>query len=149
MHHLPGRMMGTGGADLRTGETFKDMYRKLGLNVRPTHATFKDGSIALEAGIAEMESRFATGRLKIASHLTDVMDEYIGYHRINGLIHKVDDDLLSAIRCGLMDLRYARPLGPTGSFARSQAPRMARDIDFDVFATPGPTTFERWQTRNK
>jgi len=125
---------GNRGADLRTGETFREVYKKLGLNMRPSHATFKDGSIALEAGIAEMESRFASGRLKMASHLTDALDEYIGYHRINGLIHKVDDDLLSAIRVGLMDLRYARPLGPIGSFARSQAPKVAKDMDFDVFA---------------
>jgi hypothetical protein len=103
-------------ADLATSTTFAQMYRKLGLNMRPTNACFKDGSIALEVGIAEMESRFASGRLKIASHLTEVLDEYIGYHRVNGLIHKVDDDLLSAMRVGLMDLRFAKPLGPSGSF---------------------------------
>jgi hypothetical protein len=38
-------------ADLATGATFRDVYRRLGLNMRPSHATFKDGSIALEAGI--------------------------------------------------------------------------------------------------
>lgn len=62
-----------------------------------------------------------------------MLDEYIGYHRINGLIHTVDDDLLSAIRVGLMDLRYATPLGPTGSFGRSREPHIAKDVDFDVF----------------
>jgi hypothetical protein len=113
------------------------MYRKLGLHMRPTHATFKDGSIALEAGITEMENRFATGRLKIASHLTEIFDEYVGYHRINNLIHKVDDDLLSAIRCGIMDLRFAKPLGPAGNFARSNEPQLAKGLDFDLFATGG------------
>src|SRR5262245_13202800 len=107
---------GNRGADLATGTSFAGVYRKLGLHMRPTHATFRDGGFALEAGIAEMESRFATGRLKIASHLTEVIDEYIGYHRIDGLIHKVDDDLLSAIRCGLMDLRYAKAIGLNGGF---------------------------------
>jgi hypothetical protein len=105
--------------------------------MRPTHATFKDGSIALEAGITEMENRFATGRLKIASHLTEIFDEYVGYHRINNLIHKVDDDLLSAIRCGIMDLRFAKPLGPAGNFARSNEPQLAKGLDFDLFATGG------------
>jgi hypothetical protein len=127
---------GNRGADLATGATFRDVYRRLGLNMRPQHATFKDGSIALEAGIAEMESRFATDRLKIASHLTEVLDEYIGYHRINNLIHKVDDDLLSAIRVGLMDLRFAKPLGPGGGFQRSEQ-RIARGLDFDYFSTSG------------
>jgi len=124
---------GNRGADMKTGTTFAGMYRSLGLSMRPYHATFKDGSIALKAGITEMENRFATGRLKIASHLSEVFDEYIGYHRINGLIHKVDDDLLSAIRVGLMDLRYAKPLGAAGSFARSREPQIARGLDFDVF----------------
>jgi hypothetical protein len=124
---------GMRGADLATGSTFRDMYSKLGLRMRPRNAAFKDGSIALEAGISEMENRFATGRLKIASHLTEVLDEYIGYHRINNLIHKVDDDLLSAIRVGLMDLRFARELGPAGSFAQTRGATMARDVDFDLF----------------
>jgi phage terminase large subunit-like protein len=120
---------GMRGADLATGSTFRDMYKRLGLNMRPQWATFKDGSIALEAGINEMENRFATGRLKIASHLTEVLDEYMNYHRINGLIHKIDDDLLSAIRVGLMDLRYAKPLAPTGSFSKNrEAPQFAKDL---------------------
>jgi hypothetical protein len=34
----------------------------------------------------------------IAHHLHEVIDEYRGYNRVNGLVHKVDDDLLSAIR---------------------------------------------------
>jgi phage terminase large subunit-like protein len=126
-------------ADLATGTSFAGVYRKLGLHMRPQHATFKDGSIALEAGIAEMESRFATGRLKIASHLTEVLDEYIGYHRVNNLIHKVDDDLLSAIRVGLMDLRHAKALGPTGyggGFQRNEQ-KYAKGLDFDVFSTDG------------
>jgi hypothetical protein len=130
---------GNRGADLATSETFRGMYRRLGLNMRPNNASFKDGGYALEAGITEMEQRFASNRLKIASHLTEVLDEYIGYHRINNLIHKVDDDLLSAIRIGLMDIRYAKPMGPTGrgpdgSFDhRGSEQRIARDVDFDVF----------------
>jgi hypothetical protein len=47
---------------------------------------------------------------KIATHLADVLDEYVGYQRVNDLIHKVDD-LVSAIRIGLMDLRFAKAAG--------------------------------------
>jgi phage terminase large subunit-like protein len=130
---------GNRGADLATGETFRGMYRRLGLNMRPNNASFPDGGYALEAGISEMEQRFASGRLLIASHLTEIFDEYVGYHRINNLIHKVDDDLLSAVRIGLMDLRYAKPLGPAGfgpagSFDhRGSEQRIASGVDFDVF----------------
>jgi len=64
-----------------------------------------------------------------------VLDEYIGYHRINGLINKIDDDLLSAIRVGLMDLRYAKPLGSGGPFDRgNEQQQIARNVDFDVFS---------------
>jgi hypothetical protein len=115
---------------------FVTMYKKLGLNMRPTNAAFKTGGFALEAGIAEMESRFATGRLKVAQHLTEVLDEYVGYHRVDNLINKVDDDLMSAIRVGLMDLRYAKPLGGPNSFSafrREQQQQVAANIDFDVF----------------
>ena len=59
-----------------------------------------------------MENRFARKGLLIASHLTEVLDEYVNYHRINGVINKIDDDLLSAIRVGLMDLGYAQGLRP-------------------------------------
>jgi phage terminase large subunit-like protein len=121
------------GADLATGDTFAAIYRKLGLNVRASHATFRDGGIALEAGITEMEQRFATGRLKVAAHLTEWFDEYIGYHRVDGLIHKVDDDLLSATRVGLMDLRYAKPLGPHGLFRPPPGARIPINNDFDLF----------------
>ena len=120
------------GADFATGDTFASIYRKLGLNVRTTHATFRDGGYALEAGITEMEQRFATGRLKVAAHLTEWLDEYVGYHRVDGLIHKVDDDLLSATRVGLMDLRYAKPLGPHGMFRRPPE-AMTVEENWDVF----------------
>jgi phage terminase large subunit-like protein len=122
-------------------ETFAAVYRRLGLAMRPTHATFKSGGYNFENGIAEMESRFATGRLKIAQHLCEVWDEYRGYHRVAGLVHKVDDDLLSAIRVLIMDIRFAKVLaaerhGPGGvGFVRQRAePQIARGVDFDVFA---------------
>jgi len=128
---------GNRAADLATSTSFAGMYRKLGLNMRPTHATFRDGSIALEAGITEMEQRFATGRLKVAAHLTEWFDEYIGYHRVDGLVHKVDDDLLSATRVGIMDLRFAKPLGPNGLFRRQPEATIAEGTDFDVFNITG------------
>jgi hypothetical protein len=68
---------------------------------------------------------------KIATHLADVLDEYVGYQRVNDLIHKVDD-LVSAIRIGLMDLRFAKPLGPSGSFARNEQ-KVAKNVNFNVW----------------
>ncbi len=106
-----------------SGETFAATYKRLGLNMRPTHATFEDGGYNFESGITEMEQRFATGRLKIAAHLSEVLDEYRGYHRVNGLVHKVDDDLLSAIRVLCMDIRYAKTADHFARAVRRDNPR--------------------------
>jgi phage terminase large subunit-like protein len=116
--------------------TFAQTYRNLGLNMRPTHATFKDGGFNFESGIAEMETRFATGRLKVAKHLAEWFDEYRNYHRVNNLVHKVDDDLLSATRQLVMDIRFAKTLmqDRRGDFHRERRePRLAKGIDFDLF----------------
>jgi hypothetical protein len=32
----------------------------------------------------------------------------LGYRRVNGLVNKADDDLLSATRVACMDLRFAK-----------------------------------------
>jgi phage terminase large subunit-like protein len=138
---------GNRGADMATGESFRALYKRLGLNMRPVHASFpgKEG-YGLEAGITVMEQRFARGGLLIALHLTEVHDEYLSYHRVNGLIHKIDDDLLSAIRVGIMDLRYATTLGeagflPGGSFDRKPVQKVAKGLDFDVFTGAGGDAF--------
>src|SRR5215469_10085427 len=112
------------------------------------------GAKLAPAGITVMENRFAREGLLIASHLTEVLDEYMNYHRINGVINKIDDDLLSAIRVGLMDLGYAPGLRPRhfpgsgGGFERNKnrcasmaavGGAVAKNIDFDVFTA---RTFE-------
>jgi phage terminase large subunit-like protein len=117
-------------------ETFAATYRRLGLNMRGEHATFKSGGYNFENGIAEMESRFATGRLKIASHLSEILDEFRSYHRVAGLVHKADDDLLSAIRVLVMDIRYAKVLAserrPAGFVRQEASMKIARGTHFDL-----------------
>jgi hypothetical protein len=121
------------GAGILTGETVAQAYRSLGLNMRSTHATFPDGGYNFEAGITEMENRLGSGRLKIASHLTEVFDEYGGYHRINGLVNKIDDDLLSAIRVLCMDIRFAKAMGEFRGFQQRRRQPVEPYPDFDVF----------------
>lgn len=113
----------------------KDKYKKHGLIMLPTHACFPDGSISTEAGIQEMDERFQTGRLRVASHLGDWTTEFANYHRKDGLIVKENDDLMSATRIGLMARRYARAvaLGPQGP-ARRRQQTMADGVDFDPFS---------------
>ncbi len=126
------------GASIISGETIKDVYRKLGLNMLPSCATHPQGGYDFEGGITIMENRFANGGLKIAAHLTEALDEYQGYHRVNGLVNKVDDDIMSAIRILCMDIRRAKSATQfqqawldrrDGSTAK-----VAENVDFDCFA---------------
>lgn len=122
-------------ASLMSGETVAAVYKKLGLAMRPTWAQFPDGGFKFENGIDEMDRRFSTGRLLASGHLSEWFDEYMGYHRKDGLVVKVDDDLMSATRQLVMDIRYAKV--PTDFKLASRYRRgaegqqhMAQDIDF-------------------
>jgi hypothetical protein len=105
----------------------------------PTHASFPDGSISTEAGILELQERLADGRLRVRAHLADWFDEYRSYHRDReGRLVKVRDDLMSATRVAIMAKRFARPgpigfSGIPGYSSRPVMPRMASNIDFDLF----------------
>lgn len=93
--------------DKHSGEQLATLYREQGLNLLRMRATFPDGSYGLEAGIAEMLDRMQTGRLLVFSHLADWFEEFNLYHRKDGLIVKLNDDLMSATRYGLMMRRFA------------------------------------------
>jgi phage terminase large subunit-like protein len=93
--------------DKGSGEQLAAQYRAQGLRMLPVRATFEDGSFGVEAGIAQMLDRMQTGRFKVFEHLGDWFEEFRLYHRKDGLIVKVGDDLMSATRYGLMMLRFA------------------------------------------
>jgi phage terminase large subunit-like protein len=126
------------GASIVSGETIAAVYKKLGLNMLPTHATFTAGGFNFEAGIAEMEGRLASDRLVVASHLTAWFDEYSGYHRKDGVVVKVDDDLLSATRVACMAIRYAkRPEVFEGFGGNPIAGRVRVARPYDLFNPSG------------
>lgn len=123
------------GAGVMTNDTIATVYKKLGLAMRPTHATFDGGGYNFEAGIQIMEERLASKRLRVAAHLFDWFDEYGGYHRDGGKVVKVDDDLMSATRVGCMDLRFAKTFQDFPAMRRAlQADVIAAGTDFDVFS---------------
>lgn len=96
-----------------SGETLSQLYRRQGLRMCTEHAHFEDGGYSTEAGIAEMDERMKTGRLKVAADLSDWFEEFSNYHRKDGLIVKERDDLMSATRIAIMAKRLAKmvPLG--------------------------------------
>ncbi|QWP79222.1 terminase family protein [Lysobacter sp. K5869] len=93
--------------DKGSGEELAKQYRDQKLNMLPERATFEDGGNGVEAGVTEMLDRMQTGRLKVFAHLSDWFEEFRLYHRENGRIVKLNDDLLSATRYALMMRRFA------------------------------------------
>ena len=89
------------------GIALAEQYRTQGLNMLQDHAQFDDGSVSVEAGLMAMLDRMQTGKLKIYSHLNDWFEERRMYHRKDGKVQKIDDDLMAATRYGIMMLRHA------------------------------------------
>jgi len=118
-----------------SGETLSSLYKREGLLMLPSHAAFEGGGYSTEAGVMEMMTRIRSDRFKVAAHCIEWQDEYQSYHRKDGLIVKVNDDLMSASRIGIMQLRSARPtiLGSQRA-QRTSGTQMARDVDFDIWS---------------
>lgn len=103
--------------DKGSGEALASQYRKYGVRMlkdRATHAPDRgkgqaegQGGNSVEAGLMMMLDRMQAGRLKVARHLVDWFEEFRLYHREDGKVVKVGDDLMSATRYALMMLRHA------------------------------------------
>jgi phage terminase large subunit-like protein len=95
-----------------SGDTFSGLYKNLGVPMRSTHATLPTGGVSIEAALALMEGRFATGRLKIARHLVELRDELreLHYDDDNKYVAE-EDDAASALRYAVMDARFAKTMG--------------------------------------
>lgn len=109
------------------------IYRSHGLLMLPDHAQFPDGSNSTEAAIMQMQERMATGRFKVAAHLSEWFEEYRMYHRKDGQIVKLRDDLMSATQKGIMALRFAKAVPLGGGVRKAQPSQMASDVEFALF----------------
>lgn len=114
-----------------SGEPLSTLYRKEGLLMLPDHATYPDGSMGTEAAVAEMRQRMMNAQLKVAQHLSDWLEEYRMYHRKDGLIVKVRDDLLSATQKAIMMKRFARAVNLGSKVVRNR-PTVAEGVDFEL-----------------
>jgi phage terminase large subunit-like protein len=109
------------------------IYKKHGLAMLDHHATFVDGSNSTELGLLDMQERMTTGRFKVFSILNEWWEEYRLYHRKDGQIVKLRDDLMSATRVAVMARRNARQ-ALYDMFRDNREQQIARDVDFDLFA---------------
>lgn len=90
-----------------SGTQLKQQYQSLGCKMLYKHAQWSDGSRSVEGGISAILQRMQTGRFKVFGHLRTWFDEFRMYHRTDGKIYKVDDDLMDATRYALMMLSDA------------------------------------------
>lgn len=97
-----------------SGISLADQYRHHGVMMLPQYFTNPlapgetgKGNFKVEPGINHMHERMQTGRLKVFKTCNEWFDEYRMYHRENGKIFALDDDLMSATRYAVQSLRYA------------------------------------------
>jgi len=107
--------------DKGSGAQLAQQYRDEGIQMMNTHFTnppAKDakakaklsgkGNINVEPGIAAMLNRMETGNFKVFSTCFDWFEEYRTYHRKEGKIVPLIDDLMSATRYAHQSIRYAK-----------------------------------------
>lgn len=101
--------------DKGSGIALREQYAAHGLNMladKATHAPAPgepegSGGNSVEAGLLDLLDRMQTGRFKVFSNLLDWFEEFRMYHREDGKVVKLDDDLMSATRYATMMLRHA------------------------------------------
>lgn len=101
-----------------TGDQLAKRYRDLGVKMlkdKATHAPDKskgeqegEGGNSVELGIQQLLERMQNGKFKVARHLNDWFEEFRLYHREDGKIVKLNDDLMDATRYALMMLRHSK-----------------------------------------
>jgi phage terminase large subunit-like protein len=92
--------------DKGSGEQLAQQYRDTGLTMMAERATFPDGGNGVEAGLQDMLQRMELGKFKVFSHLAEWFEEYRLYHRKDGKVVKLADDLMAATRYAWMMRRY-------------------------------------------
>jgi phage terminase large subunit-like protein len=95
------------------GETLIQLYRDEGLPCLLNKATNppapgkQEGDNAVEPPLLDMVERSQTGRLKVFKTCRHWLEEKRMYHRKEGKLVKLNDDVISASRYAYMMLRYA------------------------------------------
>ena len=122
-------------ADKGSGKNLTEQYRKESVNMLREHFSnppsqgMKEGTggNSVEAGIMQMLTRFQTKRLKIFKNQGKLLEELRMYHRKEGKIVPIHDDVISALRYCVMSLRKAR-------VKNYEPQQMYSDSNFNIFS---------------
>ena len=101
--------------DPKSGKPFADWYRNDGVNMHrdcfsnPPSPGQKEGQggNGIEVGLIEILTMMETGRFKVFSTCKEWFDEWRMYHRKDGKVVPMMDDLMSATRYAVMMRRHA------------------------------------------
>ena len=141
-----------GTRDRGSGESVKRLYQQFGLRMMAEHATHANAkgpaAVSLEGGVAEIDARERAGKWKVSRSCVCYLEERRLYHRKDGEIVRLRDDVLAAARYGMMMRRCFKKFEecsaweggghwPAASGRRRSEPQVARGMDFDVFSTTG------------
>jgi len=141
-----------------SGQPLADVYRRLGAPMLGAHAQNHGGkNHHVEPAIEEMLGYMKRGCFTIASHMGELAEEILNYHRDEDYkIVRLRDDLISAARYAFMMRRSGKQLSEVEEYGRApgidlanmydpRPPRrehrretqVAKGVDFDVFGTFG------------
>jgi hypothetical protein len=98
--------------DKGSGLPLSLQYKNFGANMMPSHAVNHGTKTnAVDPALEEMREMMFSGKLTIAGHNHELLDEMRNYHRDEDFrIVKQRDDLISALRYGIMMRRQGKPL---------------------------------------
>jgi phage terminase large subunit-like protein len=135
--------------DKGSGLALKDQYKNFGANMMPTHAVNRSsGKNDLLPSIEEIRELMYSGRLTIAAHNTELLEEIRHYHRDHDYrVSKQRDDLISALRYAVMSKHRGKLRWECDGTGFGQMPYaghvprgrndpeggLARGIDFQLF----------------
>jgi phage terminase large subunit-like protein len=138
--------------DKGSGLPLAQQYKNFGANMLASHAiNHGTKTNSVEPALEEMRDLMYGGKLTIAGHLHELLDEMRNYHRNEDFkIIKQRDDLVSALRYAIMMRRQGKPLSDcegvgygnmpyAAQRAQRREPQFARgsaghpDGEFDVF----------------
>lgn len=95
--------------DKTSGDQIAQQYRRGGLNMLPDRAQYEgDRGSGVEAGLMDILERMETARFYVFAHLAEWFEEFRLYHRKDGRVVKLQDDLMDATRYAVMSLRFAK-----------------------------------------
>src|SRR5262249_30186347 len=119
-----------------SGLALADVYRRVGAPMLGKHAENKGGGYHTEPAIEEMCGYMKRSSFFIASHMSELGEELLSYHRDeNYKIVRLRDDLISAVRYAFMSRTKGQLLDACQSYGR--APGIAGEYD------PRPTRVDR------